>query len=68
MRDLEIADIQRYERELLEFVRARHADLLARIRDSGKLAEETEKNLIAALDDFANAFQPSQSSTAGQAA
>ena len=68
VRDLEIADIQRYERELLEFVRARHADILARIRDSGKLAEETEKQLIAALDDFAKVFQPSQSSTAGQAA
>ena len=68
VRDLEIADIQRYERELLEFVRARHADILASIRDSGKLAEETEKQLIAALDDFAKVFQPSQSSTAGQAA
>ncbi len=68
VRDLEIADIQRYERELLEFVRARHADILAHIRDSGKLAEETEKLLIAALDDFAKVFQPSQSSTAGRAA
>ncbi len=68
VRDLEIAEIQRYERELLEFVRARHADILASIRDSGKLEEETEKKLIAALDGFAKVFQPSQSSTAGQAA
>jgi len=68
VRELEIADIQRYERELLEFVRARHADILASIRDGGRLEEETEKKLIAALDDFAKAFQPSQSSEAGQAA
>jgi F-type H+-transporting ATPase subunit alpha len=68
VRNLAIADIQRYEGELLEFFRARHADILASIRDGGRLEEDTEKKLIAALDDFAKAFQPSQSSEAGQAA
>jgi len=68
VRNLDLADIQRYERELLEFTRARHADILASIRDSRCLEEETEKKLIAALDDFAKAFQPSRSSVGGQAA
>ena len=62
VRDLEVEDIGRYESELLEYMRARHADVLTEIRDSGKLEEETEKHLVAALDAFAGVFQPSQSS------
>jgi F-type H+-transporting ATPase subunit alpha len=70
VRALPIGDIQRYERELLEFVRARHGDVLASIRETGRLEEATEKKLIAALDAFGKVFQPSQpaQAEAGRAA
>jgi F-type H+-transporting ATPase subunit alpha len=68
VRELELSDIQRYERELLQFVRARHAGILASIRAGGRLEEETEKQLIAALDEFGKVFQPSRSSAVGRAA
>ena len=41
-------------------------DLLATIRDTGKLESDTEQKLIAALDAFAGIFQPS--STGSEAA
>jgi len=58
IRSLELDEIQRYETELLEFLRQHHADILSAIRTTGKLEEETEQKLIAALDEFAAVFQP----------
>ncbi|MBW2268880.1 MAG: F0F1 ATP synthase subunit alpha [Deltaproteobacteria bacterium] len=64
VRDLDIADIGRYEVELLEYVRANHGDVLKAMRDSGKLEEDTEQKLVAALDAFAEIFQPTQAAGA----
>ena len=58
VRELEVGDIGRYERELLAHMRASHADLLGRIRESGKLSDEDEAALKSALDEFTNHFQP----------
>ena len=44
---------------MLEFIRSNHADVLESIRSSGKLEEDVEQKLIAALDAFASVFQPS---------
>ena len=63
VRKLELEDIGRYEAEMLAFMRSSHADLLATIRETKKLEDDAEQKLIAALDEFANIFQPS-----GQAA
>jgi F-type H+-transporting ATPase subunit alpha len=68
VRDLELEDIQRYEQELLNHIRSNHADILSSIRDSGQLEEEVEKKLIAALDGFADIFQPSKAASASEAA
>jgi len=62
VRDLELADISRYEAEMLEYVRSNHGDVLKAIRDSGKLEEDTEARLVAALDDFAGVFTASAGS------
>jgi F-type H+-transporting ATPase subunit alpha len=64
VRKLPIDDIGRYERELLAYVRAQHADILSKIRDTGVLDDETEKKLVAALDAFAKIFQPSKAEVA----
>ena len=59
IRPLELEDISRYEKEMLEYVRTRHGDVLKSIRDSGKLDDDTQAKLQAALDEFAGVFQPS---------
>jgi F-type H+-transporting ATPase subunit alpha len=59
VRGYAVEDLQRYEREMLEFMRARHGDVLETIRKTGKLEEDVERKLAAALDAFAGMFQPS---------
>jgi F-type H+-transporting ATPase subunit alpha len=64
VRDLDVSDIGRYEAEMLEYMRANHGDVLKAMRDSGKLEEDTESKLMAALDAFADIFQPSKAAGA----
>ncbi len=61
VRGYELADLLRYEAELLDFVRQDHSDLLATIRDTGKLDSDAEAKLIGILDAFAGVFQPTSS-------
>ena len=68
VRKLELADIQRYEKEMLDYMRTNHADVLGSIRESGKLDEEVEEKLIAALDAFADIFQPAKAAARSEAA
>ncbi len=67
VRGLELDDLGRYEQEMLNFMRSEHADILGAIRESGQLDDENRQKLTAALDRFAEIFQPSQPS-ADQAA
>ena len=55
--DLPLEDVRRFEAELHDFFSARHADLLAAIRDTGQLPEEAE--LKQAVEDFKAMFEPS---------
>ena len=57
VRSIETEDVSRYEQEVLAYLRAEHADILAGIRESGALSDENEQKLIAALDAFAGIFQ-----------
>ena len=58
VRDYPVAEMRRYERELLGYLQRHHADLLAEIRDTGELAEAIRARLDAALDAFARVFAP----------
>ena len=60
IRRYELTDIQRYESEMLDWLRSNHAEILSAIRDTGKFEDDTEQKLIAALDEFGNIFQPTQ--------
>jgi F-type H+-transporting ATPase subunit alpha len=64
VREYALGDIQRYEAEMLAWMRANHAGLLEAIRSSGKLEEATEHKLVAALDAFKAVFQPTRQSEA----
>ncbi len=60
IRQYELTDIQRYESEMLDWLRSNHAEILSAIRDTGKFEDDTEQKLISALDEFGNIFQPTQ--------
>ncbi|TDJ14416.1 MAG: F0F1 ATP synthase subunit alpha [Deltaproteobacteria bacterium] len=68
VRGYELGDLQRYEREMLEFMRSSHGHVLQAIRESGKLEEEVEQKLIAGLDDFKTVFQPAAGGSSSEAA
>ena len=67
IRELDLADIGRYEQEMLAYMRSSHADLLDAIRSSGKLEDDVAEKLDAALDSFGESFRP-KNSAAGAAA
>jgi F-type H+-transporting ATPase subunit alpha len=68
VRQYDVSDLQRYEKEMLEYLRDNHADVLRAVRETGALDAENEKALAAALDQFANVFQPSQGTAESDAA
>jgi F-type H+-transporting ATPase subunit alpha len=53
--DVAIADVKRFETELLDHLR-RNSDVLTTIATSGKLEEATEAALEKAVEDFRNGF------------
>ena len=53
---IEIGDINRFEREFLGEMRANHGDLLAEIRTSQQMSDESDKALAAILDEFSKKF------------
>ncbi|MCB1032031.1 MAG: F0F1 ATP synthase subunit alpha, partial [Acidimicrobiales bacterium] len=56
-----VADVQRYEQTLLDFLGARYSGILAQIREQGTLDED---GLKAALADFANEFGTAETAEA----
>jgi F-type H+-transporting ATPase subunit alpha len=59
IRNLELGDITRYEKEMLAFMRDGHGDILEAIRSTGKLEDDVVAKLSSALDAFAKVFRPS---------
>ena len=68
IREFELDDILRYEREMLDWMRSNKSDILSEISSSGKFEDATEQKLIAALDEFANVFQPTAAKGSTEAA
>jgi F-type H+/Na+-transporting ATPase subunit alpha len=54
--DYPVAVLGRYERELMSFMKARKADLIAELKTNGKLEGDVEKQLRDALTEFAKQF------------
>ena len=55
--DLPVEDVQRFESDVHDYFQTRHADVLASIRDTGKLPDEAV--LKQAVNDFKAMFEPS---------
>jgi F-type H+-transporting ATPase subunit alpha len=54
-----VEDVRRFEREMLEYLQAEHADVLEHIRTKGDLPENVESTLREALDRFSQRFKTS---------
>ena len=55
-----VEDVSRFERECINHIKAAHPDILAEIRDTKKLSDETEAALVAAVDNFKKGFATSE--------
>ncbi|MBX6367936.1 MAG: F0F1 ATP synthase subunit alpha [Rhodospirillales bacterium] len=53
---IEVKDVTRYERAMLDELKARAPEILADIREKRELTKETEDKLVAFLDNFAKTF------------
>ena len=53
---VEVSDVQRFEEELLRFVRDEHKDLLKSIVKEKDVTEKIEEEMKAAIDKFAKSF------------
>ena len=54
--DVPVSDVVRFRNELIEFLRASHADVLKKIHDDAKFTPESEAALNAAIDAFKAQF------------
>ena len=53
------ADVKRYEKELMEFLKQKHSHVLKNIAEKKAMADDIKKSLVAALEEFKAVFQPS---------
>ncbi|BBZ03370.1 ATP synthase subunit alpha [Mycolicibacterium chitae] len=58
-----VEDVQRFEAEFIEHVKASHDGILTEIRESLKLSEETEDKLVEVINDFKKGFQATDGSS-----
>ena len=59
VREIPAEDVERYGREVCGFLRSQHSAILEEIASSGKIEDNLKTKLNAALDAFAEVFQPS---------
>ena len=56
--DSPVEAVAEYEKQMLEYVESKHADILADIKEKNDISDETSDKLKKALDDFKGVFQP----------
>ena len=50
--DLKVALVRKWESDFLEFMEARHPEVMTRIRQEKKLSDELQADITQALEDF----------------
>lgn len=58
--DIKIGDILTFEKELLEFLKSSHPDILQNIKEEKVITDENEEKLKKALEDFKTQFAKSK--------
>ncbi|MGH3794912.1 MAG: F0F1 ATP synthase subunit alpha [Pseudonocardiaceae bacterium] len=66
--DVPVADVRRFEREFLDVIRRHHKDVVDTIRDTKQFSDDTERQLVAAVQEFKKAFTTSDGSSLGREA
>ncbi len=61
------SDAKRFASEFCEYLEARHPEVFSEIRDAGDLSDEHEATLKAALESFAEDFQPTEAGAGSEA-
>ncbi|MEZ0051846.1 F-type H+-transporting ATPase subunit alpha [Mycobacterium sp. MAA66] len=56
-------DVSRFSAELLEHVKASHADILNGIKETKKLSEDAEANLVSVINEFKKGFAATDGSS-----
>ena len=55
--DIPVEDVLEFEKGLFEYLDSKHPDIPAAIRDEKVISDDTEKKLIAAIEDFKKTFE-----------
>ena len=63
--DVPLEDIRRFDSEFLDFLGRDYAGVLADIRDSGQLSDDSVASLTAAINEFKNQFRTSEGTILG---
>jgi F-type H+/Na+-transporting ATPase subunit alpha len=63
-----VADVRRFEADFLQFLRHRQGDPLGAIRSTKRLNDDTQQNLLAALEEFGSTFTTSDGTILGREA
>jgi F-type H+-transporting ATPase subunit alpha len=58
-----VEDVQRFENEFLEHIKASHDDVFSSIRETKKLPEEAEDKLTELVNDFKKGFAATDGSS-----
>jgi F-type H+/Na+-transporting ATPase subunit alpha len=64
--EIPVADVKRFQRELLEFIHSRNADIPKSIVEGGAMSEEVTAQLKGAVEEFRRGFQPSDTGPAAE--
>jgi F-type H+-transporting ATPase subunit alpha len=59
MDDVPIADIKRFEKEVLEFIEVKYSDIFDLIKKEKQLSAELEEKMKKAADEFIGIFKKS---------
>jgi F-type H+-transporting ATPase subunit alpha len=62
--DIPVADVKRFQREMLEFIHSRNPDIPKGILESGALSEDATTQLKSAIEDFKQGFVPTETGPA----
>src|SRR5438270_5302204 len=62
IRDVEVSDVQRYMQELIDYMDARHPDVLKLLQEKKDLTDDVRKAMDGALEEFKSVFKPAKAS------
>ena len=50
--------VSAYEKQMIEFMEAKHGDILSEVKEKGQISDDLEAKIKKALDEFKTIFQP----------